>query len=424
LFDRFYSLWKVVMEDVVKMETVSTPILTVGQFTEMLKETLSEHFSHVWISGEISELSRPASGHVYLTLKDDAAQLKAVLWRNTAARLPFELREGQQVVCCGSIDIYPPRGSYQLILRSIEPQGLGALQLAFMQLKEKLTKEGLFDVRRKKALPQFPRHIAFVTSPSGAAIRDFLQIATRRWRGLQLTIIPAKVQGEGAADDIARGIATAHRLSPRPDILVVGRGGGSVEDLWCFNEEAVVRAVAASEIPTVSAVGHEIDVTLCDLAADVRALTPSEAAERLIPAAEDIKQTLLSWQLRLRQALQSQAKLAREKLMQLENRRVFRRPFERVLAIRQQLDEWQLRLPRSLARKLKAVRERLAHAASRLAGLSPLAVLARGYSVTQRTEGGEIIRDASQLMLGDFIQTRLAKGSVISLVEIIHQEEP
>ena len=242
--------------------------------------------------------------------------------------------------------------------------------------------------------------------------------------GIQLLIIPAKVQGEGAADDIVRGIAAAHRLSPRPDVLVVGRGGGSVEDLWCFNEEPVVRAVAASQIPTVSAVGHEIDVTLCDLAADVRALTPSEAAERLVPAADDLKNSLRGLQIRLRQALQSRANIARQQLNQLANRRIFQRPFERVQFLQQRLDDSQTRMERGIKRRLTQARDRVAMLAAQLESLSPLAVLGRGYSVTQRADNGEIVRDASTLALGDFIRTRLDKGSVISKVEITDSDTP
>jgi exodeoxyribonuclease VII large subunit len=393
------------------------PVWSVAQLTNLIKGTLSESFSGVWVSGELAEVSRPNSGHIYLTLKDESAQIKAVVWRNTATRLPFEPREGQQVLCCGDVDVYPPRGSYQLVIRKMEPLGLGALQLAFLQLREKLTQEGLFDPARKQPLPLFPRRIAFVTSPSGAAVRDFLQIASRRWRGIQLLIIPAKVQGEGAAAEIARGIEAAHRLSPRPDVLVVGRGGGSIEDLWCFNEEAVVRAVAAAEIPTVSAVGHEIDVTLCDLAADVRALTPSEAAERLVPSADDLKSSLRGLQVRLRQALQARSRVARQQLTQLANRRVFQRPFERLQQWQQRLDDLQTRLERGSKRQVAQAREQLTRLAAQLESLSPLAVLSRGYSVTQDAVTGEIIRDAAKLHVGDSLRTRLSTGSVVSRVE-------
>ena len=263
-------------------------VLTVSELTGQIKELLEEGLPAVWVAGEISNMSRPQSGHVYLTLKDDRAQIRAVLWRSTALQLRFALADGLDVICRGTIDVYAPRGSYQLVIRQIEPQGEGALQLALRQLKAKLAAEGLFDENRKRPLPRYPRRVAFVTSPTGAAIRDFLEVIGRRWRGLDVLVIPARVQGEGAAAEIAAGIRAANRLAHRPDVLVVGRGGGSLEDLWCFNEEVVVRAIVASEIPVVSAVGHEIDVTLADFAADRRALTPSEAAELVVPDREEL----------------------------------------------------------------------------------------------------------------------------------------
>ncbi len=252
--------------------------LSVSQLTLLIKESLETEFPAVWVSGEVSDVAKPQSGHVYLTLKDKQAQIRGIIWRTVAARLKFDLRDGQEVVCRGGLDVYPPRGVYQLIIRQIEPLGVGALQLALRQLHQRLAAEGLFDPSHKQPLPRFPQRVAFVTSPTGAAIRDFLEVARRRWSGVQVLVIPAKVQGAGAAADIVRGIETANRLADPPDVLVVGRGGGSLEDLWCFNEEPVVRAIYASRIPVVSAVGHEIDVTLSDLVADVRALTPSEAA--------------------------------------------------------------------------------------------------------------------------------------------------
>ena len=264
--------------------------LTVSQLTLRIKQTLEAEFASVWVSGELSDVSRPQSGHVYLTLKDENAQVRGVIWRSVASRLAFDLQDGQQVVCRGDIDIYPPRGVYQLIIRQVEPLGVGALQLALRKLHQRLAAEGLFDPGRKRPLPRFPRRIAFVTSPTGAAVRDFLEVLRRRWRGASVLIIPAKVQGEGAAQDLVRGIRLANSLAEPPDVLVVGRGGGSLEDLWCFNEEPVVRAIHASRIPVVSAVGHEIDVTLSDLVADVRALTPSEAA-----ALASARRPRLSW---------------------------------------------------------------------------------------------------------------------------------
>ncbi|PHR87699.1 MAG: exodeoxyribonuclease VII large subunit, partial [Blastopirellula sp.] len=259
------------------------PVLSVSQLTQLVKGTLEMAFPSVWVSGEISNLAQPRSGHVYLTLKDDNAQIRGVMWKGTASRLSFDLEDGQQVICRGEIDVYAPRGSYQLVIREVEPQGLGALQLALKKLQQKLQTEGLFDPDHKKPLPKFPKTIAMVTSPTGAAIRDFLEVLRRRWPGVRVIVIPAKVQGQGAAKEIAAGIKQANQLAERPDVMVVGRGGGSLEDLWCFNEEVVVRAIFASEIPVISAVGHEIDVTLSDMVADRRALTPSEAAELVVP---------------------------------------------------------------------------------------------------------------------------------------------
>ncbi len=246
------------------------PILTVGQLTAEIKDVLESTFAEVWVSGEISNLSRPQSGHCYLTLKDQDAQLRAVLWRTAASRVRFDLDDGLEVICHGRLDLYPPRGSYQLVIDQILPKGLGALELALRKLRERLAAEGLFDAARKRPLPRFPRQIAIVTSPTGAALRDFLEVLRRRWRGTDVLVLPARVQGEGAAAEIAAAIAVANRLARPIDVLVVARGGGSLEDLWAFNEEAVVRAIDASRIPVVSAIGHEIDVTLADLVADVR----------------------------------------------------------------------------------------------------------------------------------------------------------
>src|SRR5690348_15397886 len=275
-------------------------ILTVTQLSAQLKGVMEENFPSVWVAGEISNYSQPQSGHCYFTLKDDGAQLRAVMWRNTAARLKLALHDGIDVVCRGRLDLYPPRGSYQLVVDELQPKGMGALELALRQRREKLAAEGLFDRERKRRLPTFPRRIGVVTSPTGAAIRDFLQVMHRRWRGVDVLVFPARVQGDGAAEEIVAGIRAASKVQPKIDVLVVTRGGGSLEDLWCFNEEAVVRAIAASKVPTVSAVGHEIDVTLSDLAADVRALTPSEAAERIAPAAEEISARVRAYQQRLR----------------------------------------------------------------------------------------------------------------------------
>ena len=392
-------------------------VFSVSQLTLAIKGTLERDFSSLWVGGEISDLSRPHSGHIYFTLKDDSSQIKGIIWRSVAQRLKFDLHDGLEVIVNGDVDVYPARGNYQLIIRQLEPLGLGALQLAFKQLYEKLAAEGLFDAQHKQPLPRFPTHIAFVTSPTGAAIRDFLEVIRRRWQGIAVTIIPARVQGEGAAQEIARGIELAHRLQPAPDVVVVGRGGGSIEDLWCFNEEPVVRAIHASRLPIVSAVGHEIDVTLSDLAADVRAATPTEAAERIVPSSDEILSTLRQHQQRLLASLRSRAMQARARLEQLEQRRVFRRPFDSLQTLARRLDELDARAERGLRQQVARRRERLAALAAHLEGLSPLAVLSRGYSVTSDAETGALIRDAAQVSPGQLLTTRLGTGQIVSRVE-------
>ena len=394
-------------------------ILSVFELTSQIKNLLEGNLQNVWVCGEISNFSRPQSGHCYLTLKDDRAQIRAVLWRTAASRLRFELEDGLEVICQGSLDVYAPRGSYQLVIRQIEPKGIGALELALRKLKEKLAAEGLFDAARKRSLPRYPRRIAFITSPTGAAIRDFLEVLRRRWRGADVLVVPVRVQGEGAAQEIAAAIAAVNRYPVPIDCLVVGRGGGSLEDLWAFNEEVVVRAIHASRIPVVSAVGHEIDVTLADLVADVRALTPSEAAELVVPAAEEISSALRSHQQRLLGALRRRALLGRARLDQLAGRRVFRKPFELVHDAARRLDECSVRSNRAMRQRLAAARRQLDAAANHLESLSPLGVLSRGYSLTQRLSDGRLIRDAAELNVGDEIRTRFARGQVVSQVRKI-----
>src|ERR1700722_586427 len=244
-------------------------------------------FPYVCVEGEISNLSRASSGHVYFTLKDEGAQIRGVLWRSSAIRVRFDLRDGLHVVAAGPLEVYAARGSYQLVVERLVPQGIGPLELAFRQRYEKLAAQGLFAQERKRALPRFPRRIALVTSPTGAAVRDLVQVITRRWPACDLIIVPVPVQGEQAAPAIAGGLRAAAAL-PRVDVIVTGRGGGSLEDLWAFNEEVVARAIFNSPIPVVSAVGHEIDVTIADLVADKRALTPSEAGELVVPQRADV----------------------------------------------------------------------------------------------------------------------------------------
>lgn len=390
--------------------------ITVTRLTEMIKGTLETNFSSVWVDGEITDIAKPRSGHIYLTLKDQHSQIRAVIWRSVAERLKFQLKDGQAVLCFGNVDVYAARGSYQLIIKKVQPQGIGDLQLAFEQLQKRLLAEGLFDPSRKRPLPTFPRRVGFVTSPTSAAVRDFLEVARRRWPGVEILIIPAIVQGNGAAKSIVAGIIAANAISPDLDVLVVGRGGGSMEDLWCFNEEIVVRALAASTVPTVSAVGHEIDVTLSDLVADVRALTPSAAAEMILPDSEQIRRYLQQLHGRLKRPILSRAELMRSRVEALANRPAFRRPLDRIHELARRLDELDSRGKRAILAKLERAKAKANRAASTLDALSPLATLERGYSVTLRASDRRVLRSIKDVAAKEEIITRLNDGFVTSSV--------
>ncbi len=390
--------------------------LSVSDLTAYLKGIVEEALPSVWVAGEISNLSRPRSGHLYMTLKDEASQIRAVMWRSTAAKLRFELKEGQQVLAYGGVEVYGPQGVYQLSLRKLEPLGLGALQLAFQQLQQRLQAEGLFDPAKKKPLPSFPRRIGVVTSPSGAAVRDFLEIALRRWPNLDITIIPAKVQGPGAAASIVAGIKVAHRIMPPLDVLVVTRGGGSIEDLWCFNEEPVVRAIAASRLPIVSAVGHEIDVTLADFAADIRALTPSEAAEKIVPEFAAVRDNVIRLTNRLHQPIFQRIRNYKDQLRQFSQRSPFRSPHDSIRWHSQRLDDLDARGKRAIRSIALVHRRRLESMTSALSALSPLQVLSRGYTVTLHMQSGKCLSSANQVTPGDTLHTQTSQGVVLSVV--------
>jgi exodeoxyribonuclease VII large subunit len=394
---------------------------SVWELTAQVKDLFEAAFPSVWVMGEISNLSRPQSGHCYFTLKDDRAQLKAAMWRPVASRVHFDMHDGLEVICQGRLEVYAPRGNYQLIVELIEPKGMGALELALRQLREKLAREGLFDPARKRPLPSFVRQIAVVTSPTGAAIRDFLQVLGRRWRGADVLIAPVRVQGEGAAEEIAAAIKMLNEIDRPIDCLVVTRGGGSLEDLWAFNEEVVVRAIAVSRIPVISAVGHEIDITLSDLAADVRALTPSEAAELVAPASEEFFNELSQIQKRMSTALRSRALTARSRLDVIQRHHIFRRPFQHIYDLSRHVDDLSGRTHRAIRYKMQNSKQQIRTLASQLESLSPLAVLSRGYSITERLSDGRIVRSASELTPGEQISTRFAKGKAISRVENVEE---
>ena len=390
--------------------------LSVTQLTAQIKGLMEQSFPDVWVAGEVSNFSRPSSGHCYFTLKDEHAQIRAVVWRGSASKMKFDFTDGLELVCHGRIDVYGPRGSYQLVVDQAQPKGVGALELALRQLREKLGKEGLFDADRKRPLPPFPRRIGFVTSPTGAAVRDFLEVARRRWRGVEVYIIPARVQGDEAVAEIAAGIRLANQIRPPLDALVVGRGGGSMEDLWAFNEEPVVRAIAESQVPTISAVGHEIDVTLADLAADVRAATPTEAAEHVVPSADETIGRMNTLGQRLHGSLARRLRHSRERLDALALRRPLARPHTLVEDAARRTDELEAAANRAVRLLCHDHRHTLEQLAGKMQSLSPLAVLSRGYSLTQ-DDRGQVVRSSQQLKPGATVTLRFSQGKAKATID-------
>ncbi len=394
-------------------EELNEKFFTVSEITGEIRTSLEHKFSNIGVLGEISNVRKPGSGHVYLTLKDKNSQLQAVVFRNTASRIKFELKDGMEVISFGSITVYEPRGQYQLIIYKMEPKGIGALQLAFQQLKEKLEKEGLFDHAHKKPIPFIPQKIGIVTSPTGAAIKDILNIIDRRFANVEILIYPVKVQGEGAAQEIAEAITELNNYSDI-DVIISGRGGGSLEDLWAFNEEIVARSIYNSRIPVISAVGHEIDITIADLVADKRALTPSEAGELVVPRKDLLTEKIEKFNTRLLQSLTGKLRLSKEKLVRIANSYAMRQPFDRLNRWQQRLDEFAQRLNLNITHALNTEREKLSGIAGKLESLSPLNVLKRGYTITTRLEDNKSLRCIIDLSKGDKIKTNLSKGSIIS----------
>lgn len=399
-------------------------ILTVSEITRMIKESLEQEFFSIWIVGEISNVRKPNSGHIYLTLKDGNAQLNAIIFRNAADRLKFELKDGISVIAFGSITVYEPRGQYQLQIEKLEPKGIGALQLAFLQLKEKLEKEGLFDPLHKKPLPVLPAKIAIVTSPTGAAIRDILNVINRRFPKIEILIYPVKVQGEGAAQEIAQAIYDLNTM-PVPegfnqgsdiDVMIVGRGGGSLEDLWAFNEEIVARSIYASRIPVISAVGHEIDLTISDLVADKRALTPTEAGELVVPRLDILLKNIDNIKSRLRHTLLNRISIAKSNLKTIAKSYAFRQPLDRIHHLQQRLDELLQKINTGARLPLSKGLEKLNNLASKLESMSPLKTLERGYTITTKSDSDKPLRSAEGLKQSDNIKTRFHTGIVKSTV--------
>lgn len=390
-------------------------VLTVSELTRQIKSCLESNIGYVWVTGEISNLRRPGSGHSYFSLKDEDSQLRGVLFAGIGRHIKFKIENGQEVNAYGRVSVYAKSGDYQIIIEKLEPKGVGALQLAFEQLKKKLEQEGLFDPARKKPIPFLPRRIGLITSPTGAAINDFLTIIDRRWPEIEVLVYPVRVQGKGSAEEIA---AALKDLNTRDDIdlLILTRGGGSMEDLWSFNEEIVARQIAASRIPVVSAVGHEIDITISDLVADKRALTPSEAGELVVPVKDEIIKDMKRSFQRLTNLLQSQVTIARHRLDGIKESYAFQQPREMVRQYQQQLDECLISLPRSLKKNIQDIHQLITGAAGRLESLSPLKVLGRGYSVTRLARDQRLIKSVANVKINDEILTRLQDGEFISKV--------
>ncbi len=391
---------------------------TVTQLTQWIKDCLERAFDRIWVQGEVSNFKSYTSGHCYFTIKDEGAQLPAVMWRGTVAQLGFMPADGQRVLAQGRLSVYPPSGKYQLIVENLSPLGIGALAAAFEALKKKLSAEGLFETERKRPLPQFPQRIGIVTSPTGAAIRDLFKVIFNRWP-VEIILAGTRVQGEGAASEIATAIAALNQLprKDRPEVLIVGRGGGSLEDLWAFNEEVVARAIYHSEIPVISAVGHEVDFTIADFVADVRAATPSHAGEMVVPRLDQAIDRLDYLRTALPQALLQRVETARARLCAIEQSYALRHPEERLAVLRQRLDDISCRLMPAGERLVRQKRERLVGLLGRIQSLSPLKVLERGYSLTTRASDGKLIRSVHDVAPGEQIRSRVHDGEIRSQVE-------
>lgn len=391
----------------------SAPVLTVSRLVGLLKELVEDNFMQVTVSGEIGSFSAPASGHYYFALKDDKHQLRAVMFRMHSRALDFTPQNGMEVVARGQMSIYPQRGELQLLVDNLQPCGLGSHQLALQQLRAKLEAEGLFDPSRKRPLPPFPATVGVVTSATGAAIHDILNVLRRRASGLKVLLYPVPVQGEGAAARIAEAISDLNRQA-QADVLIVGRGGGSAEDLWAFNEETVARAIFASTIPIISAVGHEVDVTIADQVADLRAPTPSAAAELVVKERRELEGHVDHLTLRLSRQMGSRLALLRERIAGLERRLQGR--MQSVALYRKQVKELLGRAERAMLGRRQEAAGRLRLASGRLDSLSPLATLSRGYAIATTGESPIAIRDAAQLQVGSELKLRFSRGSAAAVV--------
>lgn len=434
-------------------------VLTVSALTSLVRGVLEENFEQVWVEGEISNLACPQSGHCYFTLKDAGAQIRCVMFRGAFRTLKFTPKDGMRVLTRGRLTLFEPRGEYQLVAEYLEPQGIGGLQLAFIQLKERLAKEGLFSALHKKEMPKLPRRIGIVTSPTGAAIRDILTVLSRRFANVELLISPVRVQGEGAAGEIAQAIDDLNRVG-NIDVMIVGRGGGSLEDLWAFNEEIVARAIFRSAVPVISAVGHEIDFTIADFVADLRAATPSAAAELVVRSKKELTAELdalchrldMSQFRRMERLSALTASLSRaitdptrilghlsqrvdaldgrlvreaglvldqsgERVVSLSARLARQSPALTLKRISERLDTLSLRMDHALMRRLTCATESLRLASGTLNAVSPLATLSRGYSIVRKLPERSVVRYSRQIKAGDRLELSFSAGGALCRVE-------
>ncbi|MFH1228537.1 MAG: exodeoxyribonuclease VII large subunit [Planctomycetota bacterium] len=389
-------------------------VLTVTELTRKIKLSLENTFGEVWVNGEVSNLRVPASGHMYFSFKDETSQIRCVLFSSAARAIKFKIENGMELIIRGRVTVYEKSGDYQIIIDRAEPKGVGALQLALEQLKQKLAKEGLFDEAHKKPLPLLPERIGIVTSATGAAIQDIVTIIQRRFPRVALLICPVKVQGEGAREEIAQAI---DNLNTRDDVdvIIVGRGGGSIEDLWAFNEEIVARAIYRSRIPVISAVGHETDFTIADFVADKRAKTPSEAAEIAVPVADELDRALESYHRKFVTLLEHSLKMAKSYLDGLVKRYAWQALIDKFLQYQQQLDELSINIASAVKRMYEKTTNRLEQSTKQLDALSPTAILSRGYSIT-RLADGKLIKSVKQVSENDQINTQLKDGNITSKI--------
>jgi exodeoxyribonuclease VII large subunit len=392
------------------VETTPRRVLTVSELNAEVHQLLEASFPELWIEGEVSNCKAYPSGHTYLTLKDEKSQVRAVLFKGSSFNVKFKLQDGQKILVRGRVTSYEPRGELQLIISAAEPRDKGALQLALEQLKAKLQAEGLFDADRKKPLPPYPKAVGVVTSGQGAAVRDIIHVLSRRWPGLNILVWPVKVQGPGAADEIAAAIRGFNALAADTDVLLVGRGGGSIEDLWAFNEEPVARAIAESDIPVISCVGHETDWTVADFVADLRAPTPSAAAELAVPEKAAVEDMIAEHQDAMVQSLRDRIEALGRRLTYAAAHPFLQDPRRLWEQRAQRVDELAARLPDALRRAVERLEMRLRVSAGKLDAISPLKVLARGYAIAESR--GKILLRASQVKEGDIVNVRLSEGEI------------